>query len=442
MPKKEIDLLRDDPKRLFGRYLLPSVSATFVTSIYIIVDTIMIGRGVGAEALVALNLVLPVFSLLFACGMLLGVGGGVLMSVAHGADDEPRAKAVFSTALAAAVALAVVLTVAGSVLLTPLSTLLGADDTNRTMVLAYGAYVVHFAPIFLFSTFLQAFVRNDRDPKRAMVGVLSGAAANIVLDYVFIFPMGMGMAGGAAATVIGNALTVVILLTHFASKRNTMRFSRRAISWSALRQIVPCGASSFLIEGAQGIVTFSFNRQLLRYLGTGAVVIYGIIANCAIVCMSLFNGVSQAAQPVLAANYGARLPERVRVVRRFGTCVVLGLGVVLASTAYWMPQVLIGLFVEPTAALYASGTPILRLYFLAFVPMGLNLFLSTYFQSIVRPAQSFAVTVLRGVVLPLALVLALPAVFGAGAIWFTVPATELLTLALGLALLRRRGKTA
>lgn len=437
---KNIDLLHDDPKRLFGRYLLPSVSATFVTSIYIIVDTIMIGRGVGADALVALNLVLPVFSLLFAFGMLFGVGGGVLLSVANGAGDTARAKSAFSTALTGAAVLAAVLTIAGTVFLRPLAFMLGADVGNIDMVLEYGAYVVHFAPIFVFSTFLQAFVRNDRDPKRAMAAVLAGALFNIVFDYIFIFPMGMGMAGGALATVMGNTLTVGILLTHFRSPQNSIRFSLRAVSWSMLAQIIPSGAPSFLIEGAQGLVTFSFNRQLLRYLGSFAVVIYGIIANCAIVCMSLFNGVSQASQPVIAANFGAKQMERVRVVRRLGLTVALGLGLVLASTAYWMPDVLIGLFVKPTQQLYTQGIPVLRIYFLAFVPMGINLFLSTYFQSLVHPAKSLTVTLLRGVALPLVLVLALPAVFGAGAIWLTVPLTETITLITGLALLRGRKK--
>lgn len=432
-----MDLLKERPGKLFGRYLLPSVGATLVTSIYIIVDTIMIGRGVGPDGLVALNLILPVFSLLFASGMLFGVGGGVLLSVAQGAGDSDRACAAFSTALVSAAATAAVLTVLSSVFLRPLAFMLGADETNIAMVLEYGGYIAHFTPVFIFSSFLQAFVRNDRDPRRAMAAVLCGAGLNMLLDYVFIFPCQMGMAGGAIATVLGNALTVLILLTHFRSRTNSIRFSRAAVSGSMLAQIIPCGAPSFLVEGAAGIITFSFNRQLLRYIGRAGVVIYSVIANCALVCMSLFNGVSQAAQPVLAANHGAKLAPRVLAVRRMGMRTVLLLGLALASTAYWMPKTLISLFVEPTPDLLAQGVPVLRIYFLAFIPMGLNLFLSTYFQSIVRPAPSLTVTILRGVALPLMLVIALPALFGGQAIWTTVLLTELLTLTVGAILLLR-----
>ncbi len=432
---KPIDLLRDPPARLFGRYVTASISATFVTSIYIIVDTIMIGRGVGADALVALNLILPFFSLLFAFGVLLGVGGGVLLSVANGAGDSTRAQSAFSTALMAAVAFSVVLCVLSTVFLQPLSTLLGADSSNRHMVMEYGGYIVHFAPVFVFSTFLQALIRNDRHPRLAMIAVLSGAVLNIVLDAVFIFTLGMGMAGGALATVLGNALTVCILLTHFFQPCNTMRFSLHHISFGMLRSILTTGMPVFLTEAAQGIITFAFNRQLLRYLGAFAVVIYGIIANCAIVCMSIFNGVAQASQPIVAANYGAGHTVRVHKVGRMALGCVLLFGIALASTAYWMPHTLLRLFVAPTPDLYAQGTPVIQLYFLGFVPMGCNLVIATYFQSTVQPSKALLITLLRGVCLPLLLVLTLPKFVSTATIWATVPLTESITLLIAVALL-------
>lgn len=432
-----MDLLQERPAKLFGRYLLPSVSATLVTSVYIIVDTIMIGRGVGADALVALNLILPLFSLLFAFGMLFGVGGGVQYSVAQGAGDEKRACEAFSSALACALAVSAVLTLLGILFLRPFAFLLGADESNIGMVLKYGGYIAPFAPAFVFSTFFQSFVRNDRGPRRAMAAVLSGAVANIVFDYILIFRFRMGMAGGAVATVIGNALTVLILLTHFLSAENQLRFSRAAVSVKMIGQIVFCGAPSFLVEAAAGIVTFSFNRQILNYIGKNGVVIYSVIANCAIVCMSLFNGVSQAAQPILAANYGGGLFKRVLAVRRMAFAAILLLGTFLASAAYWMPESLISLFVEPTSALFAQGVPVLRIYFPAFLPMGLNLLLSTYFQSVVRPVPSLVVTLLRGVALPILLVVLLPIVFGGQAIWMAVLLSEVATLATGALLLLR-----
>ena len=126
----------------------------------------------------------------------------------------------------------------------------------------------------------QAFVRNDSEPKRAMAAVITGGVSNVILDYVFIFPLDLGMAGAAAATVIGSLITVVILLTHFVSPANTLRLARR-FGFREMRVAAVNGASSFLVEMTSGIVVFLFNRQLLSYVGDLGVVVYGIVSNSA-----------------------------------------------------------------------------------------------------------------------------------------------------------------
>lgn len=430
-----MDLLRDPAGRLFSRYLAPSVSASLVTSIYILADTVMIGRGVGAEALAALSLVLPLFAMLFAVGMLFGAGGGVLYSVARGAGDDKRADAVWSTSLVCVSVLAVVLTVLCTALLTPICRLLGADGSNMAMVREYAVFVATGAPFFIFSTFLQAFVRNDRDPKRSMAAVLIGSAVNIVFDYIFIFPLGMGMTGGAAATVMGNAVTVIVLLTHLRVPTNQLHFRRRMAGGAMAGSIVAAGAPSFLIEAATALTMFSFNRQLLRYLGHMGVVVYGVIANYAIVLQSLFNGVGQAAQPIIAANFGASQFARVHAVRRMGLGVVLLIGTAAVAVFWAAPDMLVRLFVVPDDGLLAMARPALRLYAPAFVPYGVNLFLAVYLQSVVRAMPALLIMVLRGVALPLAFVLLLPALWGGEAIFAAVLLAEGVTSAAAAVLL-------
>lgn len=431
---KQMNLLLDSPRSLYAKYLAPSVSASLVTSIYILADTIMVGRGCGAEALTALNLVLPLFALLFAFGMLFGVGGGVLYSVARGSGDEARAQGIWSTAVVLAAVTAVALTVLGVIFLRPLSYVLGADDTNLHMVMAYGIFVVGGASVFVFTAFLQAFVRNDRDPKRAMASVLAGAAINIVFDYIFIFPMQLGLTGGAIATVMGNTLTVAVLLTHLRAADNGLHFSRRAVRWHVAREIITAGAPSFLIEAATGLITFTFNRQILRYLGKQGVVAYGVIANYALVMQSLFNGSGQAAQPIMATNFGAKAYERVRAVRKMGLMTVLVFGVASVLCAYAMPQAMTALFVKADAALLSMSVPAIRTYFPAFIPCGISLFLATYLQATVRPVPALSIMLLRGVLLPVAFALALPALFGGHAIFAAVLCSETITVVVAVAL--------
>ena len=437
---KQLDLLRDTPRSLYTKYLVPSISGSLVTSIYLLADTIMIGRGCGAEALAALNLVLPLFAVLFACGMLFGVGGGVLYSVARGSGDKNRAQQIWSTSVLLAVSAAVVLTVFGLICFRPLCYALGADDTNIVMVMKYAVFVVAGAPVFVFSTFLQAFVRNDRDPKRAMAAVLSGSAVNTVFDYIFIFPMKLGLTGGAAATVAGNILTVFVLLTHLRMPGNGLHFSLRTARLCEAGEILTAGAPSFLIEAATGLITFTFNRQILRYLGHLGVVAYGVVANYALVMQSLFNGTGQAAQPIMAANFGAGQRERVYAVQRMGLMTVAIFGALAVGCAVCFPVEMTALFVELSDGLLGLAIPAIRMYFPAFVPLGISLFLTTYLQAVVQPKPALIIMVLRGVVLPVAFAFSLPLLFGGQAIFAAVLCAEGITCAVSVGLAARNMK--
>lgn len=279
------DLLHDDVNRLFYKYLIPSISATLVTSIYILADTVMIGRGVGSLGIAALNILLPLFSLFFATGMMFGVGGSVLFSFAKGRKDDRDAREHFTAAFAGVVLMAVFYEVFCNLFFDQLTALLGRNEAMDGLVREYGRILVAGAPVFLLSSFLQAFVRNDKAPKTAMTAVIAGGVSNVFLDYLFIFPMGMGMAGGAVATVIGSVITVGILCTHFFSPHNSLKLTRNfkiRYIWEAVIN----GISSFVVDMANGIVIFLFNRQLLAYVGDLGVVVYGIISNSALIVNS------------------------------------------------------------------------------------------------------------------------------------------------------------
>lgn len=431
------NLLSDHPQKLFFHYLLPSIGATLVSSIYILADTVMIGRGIGADALAALNLVLPVFAVFFSTGMLFGVGGGVMMSVAMGSGDKEKARRYFSTALLFCLCALAALFLIFTLFFENIAYALGCDDSSIVLVRQYGYPIVWCCPVFTLSSFLQAFVRNDRAPRRAMLGVLCGGVTNIVLDYLFIYPLGLGMAGAAWATVAGNGVTVLILLSHFLSKQNSMRFSLHSVTPALLRDVAGCGVSSFLTDIANGVVIFLFNLQLLSYIGSLGVVVYSIISNSALIAMSVFNGVSQAAQPIMAANFGAKSRERVLAVRRLGLITVVCAGAALCLVGMAWPELLINAFVEPTNDIYTLGVVAIRIYFTAFLLMNLNIFFSNYFQAIVRPRSAFAVCVLRGLVLCAAFVFLLPAVMGPVGIWLSVPLTEAVTLGVALILLKK-----
>ena len=149
-----------------------------------------------------------------------------------------------------------------------------------------------------------------------MNGVIAGGVANIILDYVFVYPLQMGMGGAALATVIGSTLTVAILLVHFFSPKNRLKLCFQKIRPRFFWEITAGGFASFLIEAASGLTIFIFNLQLLKYTGNIGVTVYGVISNTAIVVICLCKGINQAAQPILSTNYGAGIRERIGQVRR------------------------------------------------------------------------------------------------------------------------------
>lgn len=438
---KKMDLLTDSPAKLYKMYFLPSICSTLITSVYIIADTVMVGHGIGELALIALNLLLPVFSIFFAIGMLFGIGGGVLMSMANGKGDTKRAKELFTTSVLTVGMIAILIVIVLNLFLEKIAYLLGANEQTIGYVLDYGRILFSSAPVFLFSSCLQGFVRNDRAPKRAMIAVITGSILNVVLDYIFIFVFHWDMVGAIAATVTGTVVTVGLLLTHFASSENHMVFQWHMFRPVRIKEIAVCGSSSFLLELSSAITTFVFNRQILKYLGNDGVVVYGILTNSFIVALSLFNGCAQAAQPVIAHNYGAGKKERVGKIRNIGAGVTAGIAVGLMCFVFLFPDLLTYAFVKPSANVLQMAAPAIRTYFICLLPVGFNLYLANYFQGIGMPEYSFFISLLRGIVLCLLFIYLLPALFAPEVIWIVTPVTEVLTLLAAAGLFYRSTKT-
>lgn len=436
---KQIHILEDPVRKVFFSYLIPSVSATFVTSIYILADTVMIGHGIGAVGIAALNILLPLYNTFFGVGMMCGVGGSVLFGVRKGQGNLREAREYFTMGLLMMLFIAILASLAGNLFFRPLLSFLGMTSSMEAHTVPYARILVTAAPMFALSSFLQVFVRNDDAPKLSMTGVIAGGVTNVILDYVYIFIMKWGMAGAVLATVTGTTLTVLILCTHFFSKENNLKLVKN-ISFRKIGEILGNGMSSFILEVSNGIVTLLFNRQLLFYIGDIGVVVYGIISNTACVVISVSNGIAQTVQPILSANFGAGKRGRVLEARRLGLIAALSAGVVFAGSGYLFPVQLSHLFLEPTEEILRMAVPAIHLYFASFLIGEWNILYGTYFQSVVRPGLSLLITLLRGVILNSILVFLLPALFGVDGIWITVTVSEFITALVTTYLILRERK--
>jgi putative MATE family efflux protein len=394
----------------------------------------MIGKGVGPDGIAALNIVLPLFTLFFGTGLLFGVGGSVLMSIANGSNDPILGKQYFTTSVFSVTAISIFLLVIIQIAFEPILYFLGATNVTFTLASEYGRTLVAGAPIFMFSALLQAFIRNDKDPNLSMIGVIAGGISNIILDYIFIYKFHWGMFGGAIATVIGSTLTCLILLIHFFKKTNQLKLVKNGFTMKRFGKVVTSGLSSFLVEISNGIVTFLFNIQLVKYIGDIGITVYSIIANSSFIVMSLANGVAQAAQPILAINFGAGKKKRVGEVKHLGFITTTVIGSVIVALGALFPGVITGMFVHVTDEILSLSVPAIRMYILAFLFMNLNIFISSYFQSTMKSQYAMVINLLRGLILSSAFVLILPLFIGANGIWISMPIVETISFAVALSL--------
>ena len=291
----------------------------------------------------------------------------------------------------------------------------------------YAPYVIIGMSFFSFSSFLQTFVRNDGAPKLAMIAVITGGILNIILDILFVFPMQMGMKGAAIATVIGSLTTSLVLITHFINKENRVKICIKGISFDMIMKIISCGSSSFLMEVATGFVIFIFNIQILKYIGDNGIVVYGIISNCILVGASLFNGVAQASQPIIATNHGASEVKRVKNIVKYALYTTIGMGIILYAVVFIFTKEVILVFVKADNTIINMGIPAIRMYLSAFCIMNINILMCNYFQSVGKEKLSVTISVIRGFLLNIILVFIMPFVLGGNSLWLVVPITEIIT---------------
>ncbi len=429
------DFLNKPVKQVFMRYLVPSVFATMVTSIYVLADTIIVGKGIGTIAVAALNIVLPLYNIFFGLGLLFGVGGSVLMSILRGEGDEKGSNAYFSTSL---VAMCVVLALSlafFTAFMEKIALVFGGTPETMPYIMDYMPYIVWGMGLFFFSSYLQTFIRNDGAPRLAMYAVVSGGVANIILDYVFVYNFNMGMAGAAIATVMGSGLTVVILLTHFFTKKNNLHFSLRGVRPSFIKNIILNGFASFLIEVASGVTIFVFNIQLLKYAGNTGVSVYSIISNTAIVVVCICKGINQAAQPLLSTNYGAGLYERTDKIRSLAVKVSIIICAVPVILGLVVPDFFTYIFINPDSAILSMSASAIRIYFVGFMMLGINMVFICYFQAILKNGYSMIICLMRGLILVVAFAYIFPLFMDVTGIWLAVPAAETITMLFGIYLI-------
>lgn len=419
-----MDYLTSSTKVLYRKYLIASLGSALVITIYSFVDTIAVGQSEGPAGTAAMAVITPIFGILVFFGILFGIGGSVLMNNAKGEGNEEKGNAYFTTALILVVGFTVVTWVLFARFSKPILFFFGATQGTLPLVMRYVQWLLRCWPIFIFSTFIGAFVRNDNAPELVMAGVISGGCFNIFGDWFFVFPLGMGMEGAAIATVLGTTLQCLILCSHLFRKCCGLKLAKPFRMGKAIRKIFVIGIGASLLDLGTVVLSTITNNQILRYGSEVELAIYGVMTTIAALVQAMYCGVGQAIQPLVSANFGGRQYGRVRQFLKMSVVTVLIMGVLFTVLAECLPVPIVQLFMDATPEVLAAAPNSMRLYSLLYLFLGFTVLSTYYLQSVMRDRASMAIGILRSLVVSGLLLYLLPLFWGINGVWLALPISE------------------
>lgn len=421
-------ILNDDINKLVLRYMVPSVLGMLGLSCCIFLDTMFIGRGIGNLGLAALNIAIPFFNIFSAISLLTGVGGATLLSINKGKKKYETIDEIFTLAIIVTIVVGILFSIICLLFINNIVSFLGATGIIFSYVKEYLEVILFGGVLFILSTTLNVFIRNDGNPKVSMWAIIGSNFTNIILDYILIFPLNMGMRGAAIATTIAQLAGISILLTHFLFKKNKMKFSIKKLKCTYLKRMLNNGFPSFILELCAGIVIIIFNIKLKEVSGDISISAYSIIVNFSLVIIAIFNGIAQGIQPIMSMNYGGQKYKRVIKTYRSGLKWIVILGTAFFLLGEIVPNAIINIFSESGSELKSIATTGIRIYFIALIPMGINIFNVGVLQSIEKSKTSTIISLLRGIILVVIFLEVLSIAFGLNGIWSTTPVVEIFTL--------------
>lgn len=426
----------------FARYVTLSILGQLGISCYILADTFFISKGLGADGLTALNLAIPIYNFIFGVGLMLGMGGATKFSISKSIRREDEVNVIYSNTVVLTIVVALVFVALGLFGAEKLAYLLGADAATLEMTTTYLRWILIFAPAFMMNEVLQCFVRNDEAPNLVMLAMLTGSFANIIFDYIFIFPMNLGIFGAVIATGFSPVISMLIMLPHWLKKKNSFHFVKTAIRRKNVTKITSLGFPSLLAQVSGGIVMIIFNMLILGLEGNVGVAAYGVVANIAIVVTSLYTGLAQGMQPLLSTCYGMDDRVSIRKIMNYGQITMTGISAIIYAILFiFAPQVTAIFNSEGNAVLQSIAEIGLKLYFMSNIFVGFNTVAATFFTSVERAMPAHILSLLRGLILIIPLAFVMSALWGMNGIWLSFPAAEAVTAVLGLFIYWKTFKT-
>ncbi|MCM1137119.1 MAG: MATE family efflux transporter [Muribaculum sp.] len=424
------DLGKSTIGKLLTQYSVPAIIASVATSLYNIIDSIFIGRGVGPMAIAGLAITFPLMNLVVAFVMLIAAGGATISSIFLGQKNYDRATDVVNNVMTLALIHSVVFGGLTLIFLDPILYFFGATDATIIYAREFMEVILYGTPISYVFIGLNNLMRATGYPKKAMVSALLSVVVNLILAPIFIFTLGWGIKGAAIATVCGQSAAFIWVLHHFLSKNSSIHFKRenRWLTWSIIKRIYAIGLSPFLMNVCACVVVIFINRALLDYGGDDgnlAVGAYGILNRTTMFFVMIVFGVTQGMQPILGYNIGAGNYDRVRRTLRLGIWIGLAITSVGWIVSEAFPDTVTSLFTTDETLIRLSREGF-RIYFICYPVVGCQIVIQNFFQSVGKPKMSIFLSLTRQLLFLIPFLIFLPRIWGIDGVWASMAGSDII----------------
>lgn len=423
------------------RFALPNIAMMVFLSMYTIVDGVFISRFVGTLALSAINMSYPLNCLEMAVGIMLSSGGSAIIARQLGEGRGPKARENFTFIVLVSLAVGAAFALLGNLFLDPILRLLGTSPAQFDLCRTYTRILLWFSPMFFLQTAFQTLFVTAGRPNLGLGVTVAGGFANILLDYVFMGPMDLGVAGAAVATGIGYSIPALAGVLFFLRDRGgSLHFRPFRPDWRMLASACGNGSSEMVTNIANAVTTFLFNLIFLKFWGEDGVASITIVMYFQFVFTAAFFGFSMGAAPVISYKYGAQDTDQLKTIVRICLWFV-GVG---SLGTYLLSRLVIGtclaVFTDPGSAVFAITMAGFPVFALGFLFMGVSIFASSLFTALSDGTVSAVISFARTFLFLVGMLLVLPRALGETGIWLSVPAAEALGVAVALWFLVRRRK--
>lgn len=420
-------------KKIIFQNVGPAILSNACVFLFSVVDGIFVGNGAGSQALGAVNLALPFVLLAQALNAMASIGGVTITAIRFGRDDKEGAQNAFMHSFTLNLIVGIFITLCGSGLTRVVCALLGASEGYLPLVREYVFWYALFAIPNALSLNLQSFCRNDGSPGLVAVTNVISSGLNIFLDWLFVFPMQMGVMGAAFATGISQTVGLLVVFTHYVLKKGNLRIRRYKLQGKFFQKIVFRGLPEAIAQFSTPVTTLCMNRTLMAAFGDIGINAFAIISYLSSFTMSVFFGASEGMQPLFGQAYGAKEDENLKQYYRAGQLISVAGSALCVAVYVIFPHSLCRLFGADGETLAFTVTHMWE-YCWGFIIGSINTMMSAYFYSTKRSGQAIALNIVRSLVMNSLIITVLPKIFGSAVVWHTFGIYEVLVLILAIVL--------